>query len=60
MVGEGAWRAAWLNCLPETPCENVHFRNFSAPGALGYVCENVIGSADHTDPAAAGCFAKTG
>ena len=59
LVGENAWRAAWLNCLPETPCTGVRFRNFSAPGALGFACENVHGDADHSTPPATPCFSSS-
>ena len=48
-----AWRAAWLNCLPEAPCTNITFANVDvAVTEPGWVCENVFGSA----PGVSGCF----
>eukprot|EP00035_Acanthoeca_spectabilis_P030814 m.11086 g.11086 ORF g.11086 m.11086 type:complete len:454 (-) comp4393_c0_seq2:1599-2960(-) len=43
---DGAWRSAWLNCLPESPCEDVHFINVSAAHALPMMCENVHGGVE--------------
>ena len=58
VVGEGGtWRTGWLNCLPESPCKEVSFEAVTAPGAHGWVCENVEGRADGGNvPAADGCF----
>lgn len=59
--GQGVWRTAWLNCLPESPCDGVTFEDVTAPGALGYVCEHVRGSANGTlVPLPEGCFAQEG
>jgi hypothetical protein len=54
-----AWRAAWLNCLPEAPCRNVTFTNVNlATTVPEWVCENVYGSASGSvQPSAQGCFA---
>jgi hypothetical protein len=54
-----AWRAAWLNCLPEAPCHNITFENVELNTTEPqWVCENVHGSADNNvHPSAAGCFA---
>lgn len=49
-----AWRAAWINCLPEAPCRNVTFTNVDVVATQGeWVCENIYGSA----PGVKGCFA---
>lgn len=48
-----AWRAAWLNCLPEAPCRNVTFANVDARVVQpAWVCENIYGSAEGVQ----GCF----
>jgi len=55
-----AWRAAWLNCLPEAPCRNITFRNVNLSTVQQeWVCEHVYGSADagSVTPSAQGCFA---
>jgi len=53
-----AWRAAWLNCLPEAPCRNITFRNVDLDTvAPQWVCENVHGKAnENIRPSADGCF----
>jgi hypothetical protein len=33
----------WVNCLPESPCQDLSVENVSAPGAHGWVCENAQG-----------------
>ena len=43
VTGDGVWRAGWLNCLPESPCEDVTVNGVVAPGALPWVCEHVRG-----------------
>lgn len=54
-----AWRAAWLNCLPEAPCHNISFTNVNlATTQPQWVCENVFGHASGSvAPSAQGCFA---
>jgi polygalacturonase len=53
-----AWRAAWLNCLPEAPCRNITFTNVDLKTTHPeWVCENVYGSASgNVRPSAQGCF----
>lgn len=54
-----AWRAAWLNCLPEAPCRNITFSNVNLTTTEpDWVCEHVYGSTSGSvRPSAQGCFA---
>jgi len=57
---DATWRTGWLNCLPESPCEELSLEGVSAPGAHGWVCENVHGTAKGGNlPAADECFSPT-
>lgn len=66
-VRGSAWRAGWLNCLPERPCTGIRISDFnvtgnpiypsSATAANGWVCEHVYGTASNdVSPAPLGCF----
>lgn len=53
----------WLNCLPESPCEDIVIDGVVAPGALPWVCEHVHGRAAgaagaENVPSASNCFAN--
>jgi polygalacturonase len=54
-----AWRAAWMNCLPEMPCRNISFTNVDLNATEPqWVCEHVFGHASGSvRPSAQGCFA---
>lgn len=59
VVGHDAWRSVWLNCLPESPCENITFAGVRVgPDTLPPVCEHVRGGAGAGAGAIAGCFAQ--
>eukprot|EP00662_Eupelagonemidae_sp_cell21_P022209 gene22209-63859_t len=58
VVAERAWRAGWLNCLPESPCSGILLDGVSAAGALPMVCEHATGSVTGGDvPGGSACFA---
>ena len=46
VVAKDAWRSMWINCLPESPCEGLAFKNVQVGNnTLGAVCEHVSGEA---------------
>ena len=54
---ESTWRTGWLNCLPESPCQEISITDVRAPNAHGWVCENVHGHATGANmPAVDACF----
>lgn len=56
-----AWRAAWLNCLPEKPCTGVSFDDVQLDTQEGWACENVNGTAGpNVTPPPVGCFTGGG
>lgn len=60
-VKGNAWRAAWLNCLPERPCRGITFSDVQLATSVGWACENVYGQAGPgVVPPPDGCFAGGG
>jgi len=56
---EATWRTGWLNCLPESPCKEMSMQGVTAPGAHGWVCENVEGqSRGGNAPSVDACFSR--
>lgn len=53
-----AWRAAWLNCLPEKPCTGIYFDDVQlSTQQPEWVCEHVHGSTGPSvSPPATGCL----